>query len=705
MESQYSKRTCSICVKIFQNRAEHLKHRNLVHNTKNRESASICHLCEKSFLNKNNLSKHIAFSHTNNPDEGVCDQCEKTFANRYQLVDHKHKSHVEKKYSCDLCNLKFSSGWLREQHVKRKHLKLKDVACQKCAYKGFSVQHLRIHIINKHSDFKPYSCELCPMAFSRVVGLYQHKETHENAMKNSKDIPCAICGKMFISKKGAGRCEKKHQSEGRYKCRVENCEATFNGTQKRNRHQKKAHVTGKVANVEVYPCHKCDKAFKYRPDLKRHIKYVHEKPAAVIACSICPTKCVSEARLKRHLLIHNGSVFKCPFEGCETTCNLKYNLNTHYKEKHGKVASRKSLEEKKAQEEERNQRTACSLCKKMIRRGKCKERNMLLHLKSHENQNSMLCIMEGCSQKIYFLEGKNHHTYNVPSSLYDHLTKEHDVSMETHTVCVDFKCKHCDTILIAKSSSSEKRPKFWFQDAKLWSAILAKHMTKSHETLAHNLNLKKDWKRHYEKGLISLKERRVPEKETLKQILDTLKCKLCDFKASGSYSIRKNPLLKHYCREHFWDPMKDIVKSDIVNEKCIKCNNGRVFRKDLMMEKLEHIAYNHGELYTYLRFDSTIDLTQFVKKRSKELYPCKECGKICKQKSNLKNHMIYHNDERPFACEHCEKAFKFSRDLRLHTSRIHTGEKPYRCKKCSKAFAQTGQLQIHVNKKRPCLST
>ena len=140
-----------------------------------------------------------------------------------------------------------------------------------------------------------------------------------------------------------------------------------------------------------------------------------------------------------------------------------------------------------------------------------------------------------------------------------------------------------------------------------------------------------------------------------------------------------------------------------MNEKCIKCNNGRIFRKDSMMEKLVHIAYNHKELYTYLRVDSTVDLTPFIKKKRQELYPCKECGKVCKRKSDLKYHMIYHNDERPFPCERCEKAFKFSRDLRLHTSRIHTGEKPYRCKKCSKAFAQTGQLQIHVNKKRSSL--
>ena len=195
---------------------------------------------------------------------------------------------------------------------------------------------------------------------------------------------------------------------------------------------------------------------------------------------------------------------------------------------------------------------------------------MVLHLKSHENQNFMQCIMEGCSQKLFFLGGKNYPTYNVPSSLYEHLTKEHDVSMQTQTVCVDFKCKHCNTTLIAESSSPEMVTKFWFENARIWPAILAQHMTNNHQTLARDLDLKKYWALHYDKGPVSLKERMVgmenyeirtgghsstreravpskrkkTDKDSLKQILDTLKCNLCDFKASGSYVIRNNPLLK-----------------------------------------------------------------------------------------------------------------------------------------------------------------
>ena len=62
---------------------------------------------------------------------------------------------------------------------------------------------------------------------------------------------------------------------------------------------------------------------------------------------------------------------------------------------------------------------------------------------------------------------------------------------------------------------------------------------------------------HFVRSNILLKER-IQEKDLkfeLEQILGTLKCKLCDFAASGSYQIQRNPLLKHYCRNKFTNVM------------------------------------------------------------------------------------------------------------------------------------------------------
>ncbi|XP_043208057.1 LOW QUALITY PROTEIN: B-cell lymphoma/leukemia 11A-like, partial [Amphibalanus amphitrite] len=51
--------------------------------------------------------------------------------------------------------------------------------------------------------------------------------------------------------------------------------------------------------------------------------------------------------------------------------------------------------------------------------------------------------------------------------------------------------------------------------------------------------------------------------------------------------------------------------------------------------------------------------------------------------------------ERPRACEHCHKVFRFQSNLIVHR-RIHTGEKPYKCKICSHACTQSSKLKRHM---------
>ena len=113
------------------------------------------------------------------------------------------------------------------------------------------------------------------MAFPRIGALYNHSEKHENSIKTSKDNPCQICGKMFKSRKGSERCAKKHKSEGDFDCPIENCGEKFNDMGKLKRHQKKAHSGDNPPKDKIYPCHNCDKSFKTKQDLKRHVTFVH----------------------------------------------------------------------------------------------------------------------------------------------------------------------------------------------------------------------------------------------------------------------------------------------------------------------------------------------------------------------------------------------------------------------------------------------
>uniref|UniRef100_A0A8C1XNM7 C2H2-type domain-containing protein n=1 Tax=Cyprinus carpio TaxID=7962 RepID=A0A8C1XNM7_CYPCA len=85
--------------------------------------------------------------------------------------------------------------------------------------------------------------------------------------------------------------------------------------------------------------------------------------------------------------------------------------------------------------------------------------------------------------------------------------------------------------------------------------------------------------------------------------------------------------------------------------------------------------------------------------QSPERMHCQVCGKTFRLRAQLNAHLRSHSDEKPFKCDNCEKAFKYTWNLNKHKRErhilTHTEIKGFPCANCSDRFLLFSQLQQH----------
>lgn len=92
----------------------------------------------------------------------------------------------------------------------------------------------------------------------------------------------------------------------------------------------------------------------------------------------------------------------------------------------------------------------------------------------------------------------------------------------------------------------------------------------------------------------------------------------------------------------------------------------------------------------YIRIDFRI-----IHMFSGERFLCSICGKGFTQNSNLKQHLMRHNQSKPFKCVKCSANFVSKGELISH-NRTHTGEHPFVCEVCATRFTTSSSLVIRV---------
>ena len=78
-------------------------------------------------------------------------------------------------------------------------------------------------------------------------------------------------------------------------------------------------------------------------------------------------------------------------------------------------------------------------------------------------------------------------------------------------------------------------------------------------------------------------------------------------------------------------------------------------------------------------------------------FTCDICQKKFVSKSYFKQHLLRHDDVKPYVCSDCSKRFCTAHELKVHQT-VHTDVKPFSCGLCDKYFKYKKHVKRHFKK-------
>ncbi|XP_045783012.1 zinc finger protein 423-like isoform X2 [Maniola jurtina] len=204
---------------------------------------------QKQSKQKTQLMDEIKSAVNNSQPKYFCHQCDKVFLWRGNLYRHleSHAAKAKGDLVCKPCNRTFSSIATYQQHMKisKKHASENDFKymCSDCGKRFPTKSHLKDHINWEHLKNYVYTCDECQKVFKTSNSVYLHKQAVHK--KDCMEHLCDHCGKGFP-----------------------------NNTKLRN------HILGIHSGGALRQCPWCDARFSWQSCLSRHVRQKHRNIAS-----------------------------------------------------------------------------------------------------------------------------------------------------------------------------------------------------------------------------------------------------------------------------------------------------------------------------------------------------------------------------------------------------------------------------------------
>ncbi|XP_058832077.1 zinc finger protein 665-like [Topomyia yanbarensis] len=620
----------------------------------------------------------------------TCSVCEAEFGAPTRWNKEKFKMHVGKEhwktpaFRCDDCGKRFSEAGKLEKHMKR-HLELMDVAwmgAEPSTSSGVKIKKSS----DSDSDDAFYAKDPVELQLDEMPLPEVHIKVEPDEEQNPLEEDRRDGEESSVSNSSSASSDSSAGSESDVPYVEKTRKYKPNRKARKLRHIKAScrAIPGANDGSIILACNICDEGFLLQDLLDRHMVQKHDDRDRPYRCSHCAKTYMTNGNLQEHIrMVHAGVKFPCK------DCGIKLSTKSSWK-RHMKGHTDEGF--------------SCAICaEKFSSHSVLAKHKRRVHEKA---ANNFICVDCG-------------NTYDTNAALREHRISHTDERRWECKVCgMKFKRNH--NLINHRKIHLVDKPvvKFKCQEEDCNQEFITKSALATHRS-AHGRVCCRLCSRTFESQSDLMQHRREDHKITGKEA--GISCRTCHKRCADH-----DALLAHRAEEHPMEvPLEcDICKATFASTVALRAhqrehqrvilyncpNCSETYNSQLLLEThmkevhadcKNHVCYMCGSGYpTRKQLVSHLGRHRNPQRKTNSNMPgnymCDICGKEFNFRITLKRHVYnFHDHDRKFQCEVCEKTLVSAEGLKLHM-RSHSEDQLVMCELCGKGFSQPYRLREHM---------